>query len=51
MSMTSPVYTPVTFTGSASWSWPFSTASINSAMQCPATGAFLNWFPLEPMAT
>ena len=51
MFISRPVYTPVTRTGSASWSWPPSTASISSAMQWPATGAFLNWLPLDPMAT
>lgn len=44
------VYLSGTVTGSASWSCPSSTRSISSAINIPATGAFLNWFPEVPTA-
>jgi hypothetical protein len=44
------VYGIFTCSGSASWSCPFSHASISSAIRWPTGGAFLNWFPLVPTA-
>jgi hypothetical protein len=38
-------------TGTRSWSWPATVALISVAISGPTAGAFLNWFPLVPIAT
>ena len=37
--------------GRRSWSKPSWDATMRQAMSRPTTGAFLNWFPLVPIAT